>query len=235
MYGKATATSGTTYGVYGYHNSTSGAAGHFYADNNSSSSTAAGVYGRADADGTTTLNAYGVAGHAYHRGVGVGAWSNNGEIFRGYDGNYPSGSLRYYFQRNGWAFADGGWSTFVTGKDGSKKFLYATQSPEMWVEDFGTATLSNGRAAISIARDFAEAVSTDTGYHIFLTPLGPSEALYVAAKSLDSFEVRSMNGLSTVSFDYRIVARRAGFEEIRMTEVVQEEVGAEVGETLDAE
>lgn len=235
MYGKATATSGTTYGVYGYHNSTSGAAGHFQADNNSSSSTAAGVYGRADADGTTTLNAYGVAGHAYYRGIGVGAWSQSGEIFRGFDGHYPSGSLRYYFQRNGWAFADGGWSTFVTGKDGSKKFLYATQSPEIWVEDFGTATLSNGRAAVPIAKDFAGAVSTGTDYHIFLTPLGPSDALYVAAKAEDRFEVRSMDEAGAVSFDYRIVARRAGFEEIRMTEVVQEEVGAEVEETLDAE
>ena len=228
VYGGASATTGITYGVRGYNISTAGFGGFFHADSNDPSSTAAGVYGRIDADGTTTLPVFGVAGHAYFDGVGVGAWSYNGEIFRGYDGDYPGGTLRFYFLRNGWVYADGGYGVFAAAKDGTKKALYAMQSPEIWVEDFGTATLNAGRAAVGIPEDFATTVSRDASYHVFLTPLGPSEALYVASKGTESFEVRSMDEGSAVSFDYRIVARRAGLEGIRMAEVPVAEAPAKL-------
>jgi hypothetical protein len=52
---------------------------------------------------------------------------------------------------------------------------------------------------------------------------------------MDRFEVRSMNEASAVSFDYRIVSRRAELEGIRMTEVVPEEKTVEVEEASDAE
>jgi len=222
VYGRSSVSTGTTYGVYGFHFSTAGAAGYFHAENNSSSSIASGVVGRCDVDGTENMDACGVAGHAYHRGVGVGAWSNHGHIFRGYEGHYPTGNLRYYFMGNGWAYADGGWASFLTGKDGDKKFIYAVESPGIWVEDFGTATLTDGRVSVPIAPDFLGAVSTADDYHIFLTPLGPNTDLYVATKESDRFEVRAMGSKIDVSFDYKIVARRAGLRKIRMNEVAQE-------------
>ncbi len=220
LYGAATATSGTTYGVRGYQNSAfDGAAGYFLADNNAATSNVAGVYGRVDGDATPPLPIYGVAGHAYYDGVGVGAWSYSGRIFEGRDGDYPGGSLRFYMERNGAAYADIGWNTFVTAADGSEKVLYGTQSTEMWVEDFGTGQLAEGLGTVKIAADFAKTVNLTAEYHVFLTPMGDC-ALYVAEKTATSFTVRAIGGATcSIGFDYRLVAKQAGMESYRMTEI----------------
>lgn len=219
--GQASATSGAAYGVYGYQNSSSGgAAGSFVADNNAAVSNVAGVYGRVDGDGTPPLPIYGVAGHAYYDGVGVGAWSYSGRIFEGRDGDYPGGSLRFYLERNGAAYADLGWNTFVTAADGSEKVLYGAQNTEVWVEDFGTGQLANGLATVKIATDFAATVNLNAEYHVFLTPLGDC-ALYVAEKTATAFSVGAIGGKAcSIAFDYRIVAKQAGMESYRMTEIV---------------
>ncbi|MGB9724664.1 MAG: hypothetical protein ACPL7G_12325, partial [Chloroflexia bacterium] len=222
--GYAPATTGSTYGVIGLNEATGGAAGQFVAYNNSSLSMSAGVYGRAyaGADGTPPDGACGVAGHAYWRGVGVGAWSWGGDIFRGYDGDYPYGTLRYYFLRNGWAYANGGWGTFLTlaGGSGKTRYVYSLQSPEVWIEDFGTATLEKGRAIVRIDPAFAETANLTADYHVFLTPLGECKGLYVATKTSTYFEVRELGGgTASVSFDYRIVAKRRGYEGTRFEEI----------------
>lgn len=221
VYGEANATSGTAVGVYGYNNSADGgAAGFFIADNNAAASNVAGVYGRVDGDGAALLPVYGVAGHAYYDGVGVGAWSYGGRIFEGRDGDYPGGTLRFYMERNGAAYADVGWNTFLTAEDGSEKILYGTQSTEVWIEDYGTAKLGNGLATVKIAADFAGTVNLSDDYHVFLTPMGDC-ALYVAGKTATSFTVRAIDGKTcSISFDYRIVAKRSGMENYRMTEIV---------------
>ena len=219
--GQSSASSGTAFGVYGYQNSNNGgAAGCFVADNNGATSNVAGVYGRVDGDGAALLPVYGVAGHAYYDGVGVGAWTYGGRIFEGRDGDYPGGSLRFYMERNGAAYADLGWNTFVTAADGSEKVLYGAQSTEMWVEDFGTAQLADGLATVKIATDFAVTVNLNADYHVFLTPLGDC-ALYVAEKTATSFTVGAIGGKAcSIAFDYRIVAKQAGMETYRMTEIV---------------
>jgi len=53
-----------------------------------------------------------------------------------------------------------------------------------------------------------------------LTPLGDCNGLYVADKTATGFEVReSGGGASSVGFDYRIVAKRTGYEDVRMEKV----------------
>jgi len=219
--GVASATSGAAYGVYGTQNSANGgAAGYFVADNNAAASNVAGVYGRVDGDGAALLPVYGVAGHAYYDGVGVGAWSYNGRIFEGREGDYPGGTLRFYLERNGAAYADLGWNTFVTAADGSEKVLYGAQNTEVWVEDFGTGQLAEGLATVKIATDFAATVNLNADYHVFLTPLGDC-ALYVAEKTATAFTVGAIGGKAcSIAFDYRIVAKQAGMESYRMTEIV---------------
>jgi hypothetical protein len=100
--------------------------------------------------------------------------------------------------------------------------LYSMQSPENWFEDFGSAALSNGAATITLEATFAQTVNTGAEYHVFLTPNGDCKGLYVARKSADSFEVRELGGgQSSVAFDYRIVARRAGSESVRLEDLTQ--------------
>ena len=96
------------------------------------------------------------------------------------------------------------------------------QSSESWLEDFGSGKLELGVAVVKIDPAFAETVSADASYHVFITPNGDAEALYVINKTATSCEVReSKGGTSSLSFDYRIVAKRRGYEAQRLTDVTE--------------
>jgi len=111
--------------------------------------------------------------------------------------------------------------TLVTTGGGARKVeTYAMQSPENWMEDFGSGELQRGVAVVQIDPAFADTITADASYHVFLTPNGDSEALYVINKTATSFEVReSKGGTSSLSFDYRIVGKRRGYEAQRLTDV----------------
>jgi hypothetical protein len=104
-------------------------------------------------------------------------------------------------------------------QSGREVALYAVESPENWFEDFGSAELKSGVAWVPLDASFAEATNAAVTYHVFLTPSGDSNGLYVARKTATGFEVREHGGGSNVAFDYRIVVRRRGYETIRMAEV----------------
>jgi hypothetical protein len=111
----------------------------------------------------------------------------------------------------------------VRGGDGARKVMvHAVQSPENWFEDFGSGTLANGAATVALDPTFASTVNTTTDYHVFLTPRGECEGLYIANTTATSFEVRELHhGSSSVAFDYRIVAKRAGYENQRLEDVTE--------------
>lgn len=111
-------------------------------------------------------------------------------------------------------------SAAVTLPDQRRVALYAVESPQNWFEDFGSGQLSNGETTITLDPTFAETINTAAGYHVFLTPNGDSEGLYVMRKTASSFEVHeSRGGRSNIQFDYRIVALRKGYESVRMADV----------------
>jgi hypothetical protein len=99
-------------------------------------------------------------------------------------------------------------SAAVPHPDGSHRILYCMESPESWFEDFGEAKLVKGKAAVKIDKDFAGVAKTDA-YHVFLSPYGESNGLYVSRRNRNGFEVREQNGgRNTLTFSYRVVARR---------------------------
>jgi hypothetical protein len=108
------------------------------------------------------------------------------------------------------------------GGGARKVETYAMQSPENWMEDFGSGVLQEGVAVIKIDPAFAETVSETADYHVFLTPKADSKGLYVFNETATSFEVReSSGGTSSLSFDYRVVAKRRGYEAQRLTDVTE--------------
>jgi hypothetical protein len=111
----------------------------------------------------------------------------------------------------------------TTSSAGARRVeTYSMQSPENWFEDFGSGALSNGTATIKLDPTFTQTVNTGTEYHVFLTPNGDSKGLYVSQKSATSFEVREQGGgVSSVAFDYRIVAKRVGYEKVRLADVTE--------------
>jgi len=108
--------------------------------------------------------------------------------------------------------------------NGSKKVaLNAVQSPENWFEDAGSGQLSAGEAVVNIESVFGETVNTGVEYHVFLTPNGDCKGLYVAQKSAASFVVRELGGgTSSIAFDYRIMAKRRGFEQVRLADKTEQ-------------
>ena len=111
-------------------------------------------------------------------------------------------------------------SAVVPVANGSRKVaMYAIEGPENWFEDAGSGQLSSGTAVVNLESIFGETVNTDMDYRVFLTPDGDCKGLYVAQKSATSFIVRELGGgTSNIAFDYRIMAKRKGYENVRLAD-----------------
>jgi len=127
-----------------------------------------------------------------------------------------TGATVFAINENGDMTAIGTKNALVTTRDYGQRKLYAVESPQNWFEDFGSAQLVNGQATVPIEPIFAQTVNLTETYHVFLTPLGDC-ALYVAAKTPALFTVKAMGGQTcSITFDYRIVAKRLGYEGLRL-------------------
>lgn len=113
--------------------------------------------------------------------------------------------------------------SLVSTSGGVRKVeTYAPQSAENWMEDYGNGTMQLGEAVVKIDPAFAETVSETADYHVFLTPNADSRGPYVINKTPTSFEVReSGGGTSSLTFDYKIVAKRRGYENQRLVDVTE--------------
>ena len=207
--GSADATTGQAFGVFGQSNSPNGNAifGHAF----STSGFPTAVVG--------FLNSPqgGVAGQfVAHTGAGLILQGLSGPNFNQVFSVDANGNLNI----SGNLVVTGTKSSTAKLQNGREVALYAVESPENWFEDFGSAELKSGVAWVPFDASFAEATNAAVTYHVFLTPNGDSNGLYVARKTATGFEVREHGGGgSNVAFDYRIVVRRRGYEAIRMAEV----------------
>lgn len=207
VYGYATDTSGITHGVVGKADSPDswavyGTATHTTGSNvgvrgESASSSGTGVWAVAPANG--------VVGHATKTsGTNYGVYGRT-DSSSGYGvfsaGDYGGTGAKY---------------AVVQTKDYGWRHLSVMESPEVWFEDFGQAQLVNGQAVVAIEPIFAQTVNLSETYHVFFTPLGDC-GLYVAEKTPASFTVQTLGGQTcNIAFDYRIIAKRLGYEENRL-------------------
>jgi len=231
--GQATAASGITYGVKGMATSTDGfgvlgvaiAASSLGKD--FAGDTPAGVWGDtkdgeagvlATADSTYAIQAYSNATNVatlfvenQEDNVYTAIVFATDSDFDGHCDIFVSGDL----DCNGSIGGD-----VKVGADASRAVsMYAMQAAENWFEDAGSGQLRNGAAVVALDAEFAQTVNTSMDYHVFLTANGDCKGLYVSQKSPTSFEVHEMGGGgSSIAFDYRIMARRKGYEKIRMAE-----------------
>jgi hypothetical protein len=130
---------------------------------------------------------------------------------------FRAGEFRGDVQVNGNLVVSGTKSAVVQHPDGSQRMLFALESPESWFEDFGRARLSQGRAEVALDPDFAAVAQIDTDYHVFLTPEGESNGLYVTNRTSSSFEVvEQQAGTSDISFSFRVVTRRRDLDAERL-------------------
>jgi hypothetical protein len=250
VYGAARALVGETYGGYFRTYSSKGIAVYGWAQKNKAGYSGVGGYFTSDgkfgtgvignADGT------GVIGNANDtRGVGVlgSVTSLTGlnygvlgasQSSQGF-GVYSDGNMKctgnHIVEKNllvkGNQTVNGTKSAVVKLKNGDGVSLYAVEASENWFEDFGAARLKDGAAVVAIDPVYAETVNTEIDYHVFLTPRGKCKGLYVTNQKGNSFEVRELNGgKSDISFSYRIVAKRKGYEDLRLAKAKEEVMSA---------
>jgi len=243
VYGGALGSSSTPcYGSQGYASNTSDgdAFGGYFGTSSSGTGTHTGVF--ANGSGNSSASTYGIHGFAQN--------PSTGNVYAGY---FRASSLGTGIKYGVYAQADtgegyagyfagnvkitdslvvlGSKSAAVKADDGEYRLLYCVESTENWFEDFGEAQLINGKAVVNIEALFSQTVNTSLTYHVFLTPGGQCNGLYVTNKTLNSFEVRELHGgNSNITFSYRIVAKRKGFEHLRLAKMggpTPEEVEAE--------
>lgn len=226
VHGDAIASSGDAIGVFGTSTAANGGIGVWGV----ALATSAGAVGvRGDLEVPTasgaagqflTLSPNSVAGQFAN-------FSRQGLILQGLSGPFDATQVEVFrvdssgnLHITGNLTVDGTKSSTAKLQDGKEVALYAVESPENWFEDFGSSELNNGVAWVPLDASFAQAANASVAYHVFLTPNGDSNGLYVARKTTAGFEIREHGGgTSNVAFDYRIVARRRGYEEIRMLQV----------------
>jgi hypothetical protein len=168
----------------------------------------------------------GIAVAGIHSDDGVGGTGVYGEATDG-DGMFNSQVGVYGYSDDGYGvYSDGTLGstgplvTFAATRDYGHRKVYSVQSTGNWFEDFGIGNLSGGETTVEIDPIFAQTVNLGDAYHVFLTPLGDC-GLYVAEKTNKHFVVKARDGKTDdIAFDYRIVAKRTGFESRRLEPTV---------------
>ncbi len=151
-------------------------------------------------------------------GTGVYGEATSGQTFGTQVGVYGYTDDGYGVFSDGTLGSSGPVVTLATTRDYGHRKVYSVQSTGNWFEDFGEGRLTGGEAVVEIDPVFAQTVNLGEAYHVFLTPLGDC-GLYVAEKTDRHFVVRARDGKTDdIAFDYRIVAKRSGFESKRLEE-----------------
>jgi hypothetical protein len=192
-----TITSADYYGVYGSTNNTPfygygvGAVGGYMGVNAAAtlagSGNRYGVYGNAGG-GTANIGIYGTASGTNAYGV------------------YAAGNFT----------CSGTKAATVKTPDGPKE-LYSQESPENWFEDFGKGTIQNGVATVTVAPDYEQTVTINATHpmHAFITPNGNMGNWWIEYNG-NTFTVHAPTAANGTAFDYRMVAKRKGYEDLRL-------------------
>jgi hypothetical protein len=235
--GVANATSGSTIGVYGQSNSTAGTGvlGHsdgstgvsfgMYAFNRSSGGV--GAYGHAPSASGTTYGVWGESLSSLGRGIYGYAAALTGVTVgihghvdspNGWAGHFTGAGNGVYISvpagKTGLDVASGTKNAVVGTADGAR-LMYAEEATEVWFADYGTGQLVDGVAQVPIEAVYAQTVSLEQPYHVFLQAYGDAD-LYVSRRTPEAFEVRAREGDDTAGFFFRIVAKRLGHEGRRL-------------------
>ncbi len=166
---------------------------------------------------------YGVLGSAVTAssiGVGGTAYADGSSAFSG--GTSNANAYAGYFL--GQVVVAGSFDVSPLGNkhgvaphpDGTHRTFYSVESPECWVEDFGTGTLAGGKAEVALDPDFAALTHTDQ-YHVFITEHDQHNDLHVSKRTGAGFVVQADEGTLKAkgksaagvagTFSYRVVAR----------------------------
>jgi hypothetical protein len=198
--GSGGAFSGTEVGVYGYAVTAATGTGvigngNGYTTTNTLTSGSGGAF-----NGTTT----GVYGYANTNNNGFGGYFENSGTAYAYVGG-RTGGTDYKI------IGVGSVSTIVDRTNGSKATMFCPESPEILFQDYGTATLVNGRVHVSLDPIFTNNifVSEEHPLKVFVQLNGDCKGVYVTNRTAQGFDVVELDGgTSNIEITWTVVANR---------------------------
>jgi hypothetical protein len=147
-------------------------------------------------------------------GIGVGAWGGliGADIHGGVYGIYVEGN-NFGIYSKGPVFSDQPAIQLQDVGESERAIIYSGSSTEVTVMTCGQGSLVNGQCSVIYDNNFKKVVSQQIPVIITVTPMGPSNGVYISSSSIDGFSVTENNaGNSNVTFSYIAVGRRAGYE-----------------------
>jgi hypothetical protein len=176
-----------------------------------------GVYAVAHTGGTPNGNAFAFFGETDSFGIDIHSTNSAnsvyvlspGSLFQGYG---STGNVTISTAGNetlsGTLTTSKGTYVRTTGASGTAMMEYSQRTTAPEVEDVGEGQLANGRAYVNIDARLGDTIDRRTAYHVFVTPEGDCNGLYVTQKTAAGFAVRELRGgRSSLAFEYRIVAK----------------------------
>jgi hypothetical protein len=228
---------GSHYGIEAHcdGHSDGGAYGASASAENASGGSAYGGFFYTSTDGTgshygITAKGYGFASAPTYGSYGWADNPSSGNLYGGYFTTDTAGSGVHYgvygeeTAGKGAAvyaagdFAGSGAKYAVAKTSRGHRLMSVIESPEIWFEDFGEGNLTNGTAHVKLDLLFLETVTIDQSHpmkvYIQITSGNPMNV--VVSKGTTGFDVVASESNSNATFDYRIVAKRKGYENERM-------------------
>jgi hypothetical protein len=211
-------SSGDAYGGVFTASGSGGTGTHVAVDAGAIGNTSAPTYGvRSSADNNSSGSVYAGRFEATSSGDGAkyGIYAKAAPV-QGYAG-YFEGDVRITDS----LIVLGGKSAAVKVDNGEYRLLYSQESPEVWFEDVGSGQLINGKAHIQLDPLFLQTVTIDTKnrMRVFIQLEADCNGTYVTPLT-NGFDVTELKaGKSNASFSYRVMAKRKGFENFRLSKM----------------
>jgi hypothetical protein len=201
------------YGVYGYGSGSPAYGVYGYG----SGSLGCGVYGYSP----DAISVYGYTGTGSYAGYflnsgGSGGIYARGFYYGGYFYNQNSGYNAYVAYYTYKIYGTGSVSTYIIDANDQERTLHCPETPEVLFEDVGSNHLTDGYCKVSIDPLLLRGIVIDAEnpLRVFVTPKG-REPVAMSVENGDSyFEVYGPTGSNT-PFDWRLVANRKGFQNMR--------------------
>jgi FtsP/CotA-like multicopper oxidase with cupredoxin domain len=136
-------------------------------------------------------------------------------ISSGYSGYFTGGQGLY--ANGNWVVQNGTKSALVkVGPDLRK--LYCEEATEVFFNDYGSGKIVKGHGHVDLDPAFLETVSIgpENQMKVFVTMNGATNGVYVVKGTRGFDVIENMLGNSDAEFDYRVVAKRRGYESVRM-------------------
>jgi len=147
-------------------------------------------------------------------GIGLGSWGDlfGADIHGRVYGTFTEGN-NYALYANGTVFKND-LDVHLHESDGNTmNVLYTNVSTDVTVQTSGYCTLSTGRCDVTFDQNFSKVVSEDVPIVVTVTPVGPSEGLYVSYVNKNGFSVvENNNARSNVEVAFIAIGRRTGYE-----------------------